>query len=304
MTKQYIIIYSIGSIFNSILIVIMSALRAIGNSRIPLVFVGITTIINLGLGVAGAGLATMIAMIVGMIIAITYLEKKKSILRVQIKYLRLNMEYIAKFIKIGVPIVLEEIFAVIGLALEVNTVNQDGMLAIAAYGVADKLIQTVYIIGLSFQTMGTVVTGQFIGSKKIKESTKVIKEGMKLSIFPSILLILIVFVFPKQFCRIFIVSETVIAMAVTYIRIIGILHIFAPIKQLVQGFIAGTGHTKILFYSMMVANIVEIIAIILLRNTNIGSLNVIGIAILLWLMVDLIINMIYFLSRKWEKQTI
>ena len=87
---------------------------------------------------------------------------------------------------------MEEIFAVIGLALEVNTVNQDGMLAIAAYGVADKLIQTVYIIGLSFQTMGTVVTGQFIGSKKIKESTKVIKEGMKLSIFPSILLILIV----------------------------------------------------------------------------------------------------------------
>lgn len=313
MAKQYIIIYSIGSVFNSILIVIMEALRAIGNSKVPLVFVGITTIINLildpilikmGLGVTGAGIATMIAMFIGMITAIIYLNKNRSILKVDIKYLKLNMEYVKKFFKIGVPIVMEELLAVIGLALEVNTVNRDGIIAIAAYGVADKLIQAIYIIGLSFQTLGTVTTGQFIGNKQIKKSVKVVKEGMKLSILPSILLLIIVFVFPRQFCRIFVASEEVITMAVTYIRIIGILHILSPIKQLIQGFIAGTGHTKILFYSMTVANIIEIVAILALRSTSINSLNVIGIGILLWLTVDLGINIVYFFSRRWEKQVI
>lgn len=311
--KQYIIIYAIGSIFNAILIVIMEALRATGNSKIPLIFVGITTtinlvldpiLINLGLGVAGAGIATMIAMFIGMIIAIAYLEKKKSILKVDLKYLKLNMEYIKKFFQIGVPIVLEELFAVIGLALEISTVNRDGILVITAYGVADKLVQAIYIISLSFQTMLTVTTGQFIGKKKIKECIKVVKNGIKLSILPCILIFNVVFIFPRQFCRIFVTSETVIKIAINYISIIGIIHVLSPIKQLIQGFIAGTGHTKILFYSMTIANIVEIASILILRKTNLASLTIIGIGILLWLITDLGINLIYFFSGNWKKQVI
>ena len=47
LTRQYLIIYVIGFIFNYLLTIIMEALRAIGNSKVPLVFVGITTTINL-----------------------------------------------------------------------------------------------------------------------------------------------------------------------------------------------------------------------------------------------------------------
>lgn len=312
-TKQYIIIYAIGNIFNSILIVIMEALRAIGNSKVPLVFVRISTTINLildpifikkGLGVAGTGIATIIAMFIGMCIAIIYLHRKSSILKIDAKYLKLNIKYIKKFFKIGFPIVMEELFAAVGIALEVNTVNQDGIIAIATYGVADKLAQAIYVVSLSFKTMSIVTTGQFIGKKQIKESVKVIKEGIKLAILPTILIILIVFVFPKQFCRIFVTSEEVIAMGVIYLSIIGVPHILTPIKKMIQGFIAGTGHTKILFYSLIVANITEIVSILILRNTGIKSLSAIGIGILLWLIVDLGINMVYFFSRKWEKQII
>ena len=71
-TKQYLTIYLIGFVFNFLLTVIMEELRAIGNSKVPLVFVGISTAVNivldpilikLGLGVAGAAIATVIAMI-------------------------------------------------------------------------------------------------------------------------------------------------------------------------------------------------------------------------------------------------
>ena len=313
MSKQYIIIYSIGSIFNAILIIIMEALRATGNSKVPLFFVGITTIVNLildfilikiGLGVAGAGIATMIAMFIGMITVIMYLNRKNSILRINKKYLKLDINYMKKILKIGIPIVLEELFAVIGLSLEINTVNRDGIIAIAAYGVADKLIQAIYVIGLSFQTMGTVTTGQFIGKKKIKECIKVVKNGIKLSILPCILIFTVVFIFPRQFCRIFVTSEIVIKFAINYISIIGIIHVLSPIKQLIQGFIAGTGHTKILFYSMTIANIIEIASILILRKTNLTSLTIIGIGIFLWLITDLGINLIYFFSENWKKQVI
>ena len=96
-TKQYLIIYLIGFIFNYLLTVIMEALRAIGNSKVPLVFVGISTTINLvldpilikmGLGVAGAGIATVIAMLIGTVIAVVYVNKKSKLLKVDFKYLK------------------------------------------------------------------------------------------------------------------------------------------------------------------------------------------------------------------------
>ncbi|MDE5830784.1 MAG: polysaccharide biosynthesis C-terminal domain-containing protein, partial [Clostridia bacterium] len=80
-TRGYLIVYLIGFIFNYLLTVIMESLRAIGNSKAPLVFVGISTTINLildpiliklGLGVIGAGIATAISMCIGMLIAIIY----------------------------------------------------------------------------------------------------------------------------------------------------------------------------------------------------------------------------------------
>lgn len=131
-TRQYLIIYLIGFIFNYLLTVIMEALRAIGNSRVPLVFVGISTTINLildpiliklGYGVAGASVATLIAMLIGTIIAIVYLNKKSKLLKIDLKYLKFNKEYIFKLIKTGLPVILEEWFIAAIIMLEVNISN-------------------------------------------------------------------------------------------------------------------------------------------------------------------------------------
>ena len=87
-TRGYLIVYLIGFMFNYLLTVIMEALRACGNSKVPLMFVGISTTINLildpiliklGLGVVGAGIATAISMFIGMIIAIIYVNTKSNL---------------------------------------------------------------------------------------------------------------------------------------------------------------------------------------------------------------------------------
>ena len=77
MTKQYLSIYLIGFIFNFIFTMIMEEFRAIGNTKITLIFVAISSVLNIildpilikiGLGINGAALATAISMITGMII--------------------------------------------------------------------------------------------------------------------------------------------------------------------------------------------------------------------------------------------
>lgn len=312
-TRQYLIIYVIGFIFNYLLTIIMEALRAIGNSKVPLVFVGITTTINLildpiliklGLGVAGAGIATLIAMFIGAIIAVLYVNRKSELLKVNFKYLKFTKEYVKSFLKTGLPVIIEEWFIAGVILLEVNISNATGVIGSASYGVVSKLEQVVMVIGASFKTMATVTVGQFIGNKQVKESVKVMKQGLKIVSIPTILIILIVFVFPRQFCKIFVSSEDVISTAIMYLSVVGISHILLPTRQLLQGFILGTGHTKFVLFTSTLASIVEIITILILRNTNIDNLVVLGIGILLFVITKIILETIYFFSNKWQQEVI
>ncbi len=168
----------------------------------------------------------------------------------------------------------------------------------------DRYADTIYIISLSFETMATVTVGQFVGNKKIDEVMNVVKQGLKLLILPCILILIVTFVIPRQFCMIFVKSDEVIEMATRYLAIIGIPYIFSPFKKLIQGVIAGTGHTKILMISICIANLVEILTLIILNKTQIESIVKIGIGALLWLITDLTICVIYFFSNKWKKEVI
>ena len=130
------------------------------------------------------------------------------------------------------------------------------------------------------------------------------KQGLKLVLLPTILIILVVFVFPRQFCQIFVSSEDVIAMAMMYLSVVGISHILLPTRQLLHGFIVGTGHTKFVLFSATLASVVEITTISILRNTNIENLVVLGIGILLWVLTEMILNAIYYFSNKWQVEVI
>ena len=143
-TKQYLLINIIGLLFNMILTDIIMALRAIGNTKIPLVFVTITSILNIildpifikiGMGVIGTAVATTISIFIGLIIAIIYVNKKSKLLNIDFKYLKLKIENIKQIIKLGLPITFEEIFLAIVAVFSVGISNQAGIIGSAAYGI-------------------------------------------------------------------------------------------------------------------------------------------------------------------------
>ena len=90
-------------------------------------------------------------------------------------------------------------------------------------------------------------------------------------------------------------------MAIKYLTIIGIPQILKKKKKLIQGVIAGTGHTKILMISIFIANFVELFTLLILKNINMDSIVIIGFSALFWLITDFTICTAYFLSKKWKK---
>ena len=313
LTNQYLTIYLIGFIFNFIFTIIMEEFRAIGNTKITLVFVTISSVLNIildpilikiGLGIKGAALATAISMFIGMSFAILYVNKKSSLLKIDFKYIKWNSAYIIQLLKLGIPIILQEFIIVVGYFVEVKTSNGSGIIGSAGYGIVNKLEDLINIICGAFKTMIIITVGQFIGNHKIDEVRQIMKQGLKLAIAPTLIIIIILFIFPKQFCRIFVSSEEVISMAMIYLSVLRFALIAIPIRYLLRGVIIGTGHTTFSLFQIVFSIFFEITCIFILIKNNLESLFSLGIAVTLCIASELIINSVYYFSNKWKKEVI
>ena len=312
-TISYAIIYLVAYFLNFIMMNIMESIRAIGNSRVPIIFVTITTTLNIildpillktPLGINGAAIATLISIAIGLIIAGIYVNTKSQLLNWNFKGIQFDKELFRIFLKVGVPIVLQEWSMGIVLLLEVRVSNETGVEGSASYGVVNKLEQIISIMSASFKSMVTIFVGQFIGDKKIDETKQILLKSLGMSLITFVVIGLLVYVFPYQLCSIFISNGAVIASAVLFLRLMGIHFMCANPRNALRGFIAGTGHTKVLFIASIVSGIVEIICVFIFKKFGMNNLVIIGLANLIHMFVDTSISLAYYFSKKWKESII
>lgn len=312
-TKSYFCIYLVAYFFNFVLMNMTESLRAIGDTKMPIIFVTITTILNIvldpillktPLGIDGAAVATLIAILIGFVVAIIYINTKSHLLSWNFKGISFDKEILKQFIKISMPILLQEWFIGIVLLCEVKVANETGVEGSASYGVIGKLEQIVWIIGASFKSMVTVFVGQFIGNKQFDDTKKIMFKSLEMAVIPAAIIGVLVYVIPHQLCSIFISNEAIITSAISFFRIMGIPFIFTNFRSIVRGFIGGTGHTKVLFVSAIAAGIVEVSLIYAFKGIGMTNLTALGFAIIGYISVETSINVIYILSNKWKKSII
>ena len=313
LTIQYLTIYLIGFIFNFVFTIIMEQFRAIGNTKITLIFVAISSILNIildpilikiGLGIKGASIATAISMFIGMSIAIIYINNKSKLLKIDFKYIKWDSDYIVQLLKLGIPVILQELLIAMVFFIEVKTSNESGVIGSAGYGVVNKIEDILHIICGAFKTMIIITVGQFIGNHKENDVKQIMKQGLKIAVIPILITIIVLFIFPKQFCKIFVSSEEVLSMAMIYLSVLRFALIITPIRHLLRGVIVGTGHTTFSLLQIIFSMSVEVVSLFILRRYNIESLMTLGIAISICVASELIINSLYYFSNKWKKEVI
>ena len=126
----------LGHIFNFVAMTIIEAIRATGNSKVPLyilVTIEIANIIinpiliNIGLGIKGAAIATAISMILGLILSLIYIYTKNKSLCFNTKYMKLKKEFLLNSAKLGIPMAIQELSTIFTIMLEVNVSNSIGI---------------------------------------------------------------------------------------------------------------------------------------------------------------------------------
>ena len=303
-SKQYLIIYSIGYIFYFLADTIVEGIRATGDSKTPMILLTTINVINiildpifiwLGLGVVGAATASMTAMIIGLIINLIYINRK---------FIKLKKEFLKEVFKIGFPMLFAELSTIFTIMVEVYVSNSLGVVGSSSYGIVSKLQSFFYIIGTSIKSMITIVVAQFIGKMALESLRTVMRNGLKIILVPTILIALFLIIGSRWFCSIFTDSEEVINMAIDYLSIVGIAFVSIPLSQLMMGFVLGVGNTRFAFVTLAIASIAEIIILLGIEYYCNEPLLALGVSILAWYIADIVCCSGYYFSNKWKKKVI
>ena len=152
-------------------------LRALGDSKTPLYFLILASILNIVLdlvfiinfkmGVAGAAYATNIAQGISALLCLTFSYKKFEVLRLKKEDFNVEKDYYKTHLKIAIPMGLQFSVTAVGTIIVQSAVNVFGSNVIASYTASSKILQLVMQPLVSFGVTIATYAGQNLGARRL-----------------------------------------------------------------------------------------------------------------------------------------
>lgn len=212
-------------------------LRSIGNSVIPLIFLAISSILNiildlyfvlvLKMGVGGAALATVLSQYVSGIgiMLYTLLKYKEVLVIFKISYLK--RERIKQIISFSLLTCIQQSVMNLGILMVQGLVNSFGTVVMAAFAAAVKIDAFAYMPVQDFGNAFSTFIAQNYGAKEKERIQKGLKEAVRISSIFCIIISILVYIFAKPLMMIFVDAKetSIILEGVRYLRIEGAFYI-------------------------------------------------------------------------------
>lgn len=230
---------------------ISSILRAMGDSKTPLIFLITACLINivldliavkgLGMGVLGAGLATIISQTIAMIGSIVVGVKNNPYLQIEKRHREVDMDIVRNATRLGIPLALQNAliaFSCVALQSVVNSFKEDVMTAYTATGRIEQLVQQ------PFGSLGTAVStfaGQNTGAKKLdRVKSGCIKSVILVALF-SLLMVVVMFTQGENIIRFFTPNEVAVGIGAQGLKITSMFYFFLGLIYVFRGTLNGVG---------------------------------------------------------------
>lgn len=250
-TVNYIRICSVGIVFIAAFNVISSIFRGMGNSKLPLIFVGIACVTNIigdlvfvgifGLDAEGAALATVMAQGVSVLTSIMVIRKMEFPFTIQ--KIRFRKKEIGKIITMGFPIALQDALTNISFLIITSIINGLGLVASAAIGVSEKIVVFIMLIPIAYMSSVSAFTAQNIGACKPDRAKKALKYAMLTSLFFGAIMFFFAFWHGNILARMFSTDHRVIVACAEYMKAYAVDCILVCILFCFMGYFNGCGKT-------------------------------------------------------------
>ncbi len=314
---NYYMICMTGMVFMFAYNVISAILRGMGDSKRPLYFVLIATVVNIifdiilvgpfKMGAAGAAIATVGAQALSVVLSVIYLAKNHFFVGYKKSDFKIDGAKMKMLLKLGLPSSVQQVvvsFSFLTLTALVNSLpNAD--IASACQGIGGKVNSFAILPALAMSSAVSSMAGQNIGAGDAKRAKKTMMTGMGIAFAISMVVFVIVQLFPQQIISLFDTNEEVLEVGAEYMRYIALDYIFVPFVFCMNGLAIGAGYTNFALFNACFSSILVRVpfAYLIVNLTDLGF-NGIGLATGLASAASIIVGAIFVASGKWKNPKI
>ncbi len=254
--REYVMIIFAGICFVFLYHYYAFVLRALGNSVVPLIFLGAASVLNIGLdclfvitlgrGVKGAAEATLIAQILSGAGIAFYTWKKENHLRFPLTGMRVEKGVFKETAGFLVSASVRQSVMNFGILMIQGLVNSFGKIVMAAFAAAVKIDTLAYMPAQEFGNAFSLFVSQNFGADKKERIKKGFHSAVRVCMGFCLLISVIVFAAAGPLMRIFVkAGETeVIAVGVGYLRIEGACYCGIGLLFLLYGYFRGINRPR------------------------------------------------------------
>ena len=251
----YIEIYFGGMVFNLVYNMGSGILRAVGDSKRPLYFLILCTVLNLLLdllfvpvfrwGVAGVGIATVVSQAISAVLIIVVLMRSNDVYKVYLKEIRLDLHIMRNIIQIGLPAGLQSVMYNISNVLIQSTINTFGTNTVAAWTAYGKIDGLFWMIMGAFGTSITTFSGQNFGAQKYHRIRKSVRICTAMAMGTAFFMSTVLYFWGSYVYQLFTSDAEVIQIGVV------VLHTMVPFYftyvciEILSGAMRGTGDSLV-----------------------------------------------------------
>lgn len=315
LTASYVRICG-GGIFFIVAYNLLSAIfRGLGDSKSPLLFVLVACIVNvigdlalvagLHMDAAGAAIATVSAQALSVVFAVILLMKKDLPFTIARKDFRLNPQC-KKFLKIGLPLALQEFLTQVSFLALCAFVNRLGLEASSGYGVACKIVNFAMLVPSALmQSMASFVS-QNIGAGKKKRAKKSMFTGIGVGLVVGCLVFALVIFKGDVLAGFFSTDAAVIENGYAYLKGFALETIVTAILFSMVGYFNGNNKTIwVMTQGLIQTLLVRLPLAYFMSIQPNASLTKIGLAAPISTMVGVVLNIGFYvyLNRAEQKNS-
>lgn len=309
--QQYLRICALGMFFVTCYNGACAALRAVGNSKLPFLCVGVSVVVNivldmvfmagLRMGVAGAAWATVIAQVISAAMAVFFVWRNEGLFGLRFSALSIRWEYARSILRMGIPCAIQMSVVSIAWIVVATLVNSYDVQVSAAYSVTGKISQFAQMFSAAMYSAVSGMVAQCAGAKDYERIRRVVYQAIAITLSVTLVLVLLVELFAPHLVAIFTPDDPVTQRyAAVNLRIDILGQLFFAVFMIYHGLAVGVGHTWFVFFSSFCNCILARLIFALTFNHFFGLMGIYW-ACMLAPFVSVPLGLWYERSNRWKR---
>ncbi len=266
-SDRYLRVYLVGVLFTSVYNVGAGVLRAVGDSRNPLIFLIISSITNilldlifvawLGLGVMGVAIATVISQLLSVVLVIRKMLITEDVYKLIPADLKINKKLLKEILSMGLPAAVQASLLSISNMIVQRNINGFGSTVMAGAGVGKRIDRFCGLIPHCVGMALAVFASQNIGARNYARVYRSVRICVLICTVFTVLLWIPTFLFTYEVSGIFTRDPDAIAVAVRMVRVMMPFYLFQGLFQVYSGVLRSFGRSR----GVMILSLVGMIGI-------------------------------------------